>query len=644
MRAHQAPAAAASAALSLLIWLAASPAAAAEDPHLDLIVRDSYLAGIPLLVRVELVDEGGSPARSVWDAEALLSFAGEGIAMLPLPLAITNGTGTVLIAPDSAAAGDIEITASVELPSGTTLQSTKTLASLEGVSRSEVEGTLEAGLNVWEGVIHVTGDVTAPSGATLRVEAGTLVLIDGVESGEDGKDINVEGAIECLGTAERPVTFTAADPSRPWGEIDHDDASPSLYRYTHVTRAGNSPRGGHTGTGPAIRPRGSTIHFEHCAFTDNIGKVMQASNSDLEFHRCVLARSVMGPEVGGTRIILEESLIGHMFGEINNDGNDGDAIYIHDQQAGQDVLLRDSIVLGCTDDGIDTLEADVMIDGCIVRDILCDKGISVFGGSAEIRRCLLIDNDKGVSVKSTGGAYVDIDHCTFAGNRWSVESRYKSNATSPENHITITNSIVRHNSAEDGSEGCESNEPVGGRSIRTDFDPSYITVRYSNLQEGFQVEGEFLSSWPGPGDHNIGGDPRFRSPEEHEFLLLQDSPCIDAADPDAPLDPDGSRSDMGAFPFIAGSEAPRFRRGHVNDDDGIDISDPILILLHLFAGRSIGCESAADTSDDGDIDISDAVALLGHIFQGGDPPPPPSESCGVDPTDDTLTCEMSTCP
>ena len=41
----------------------------------------------------------------------------------------------------------------------------------------------------------------------------------------------------------------------------HDNAQPSLYRHTMITRAGRSTGEGHTGQTPVIRPNNSTITF-----------------------------------------------------------------------------------------------------------------------------------------------------------------------------------------------------------------------------------------------------------------------------------------------------------------------------------------------------------------------------------------------
>jgi hypothetical protein len=62
-------------------------------------------------------------------------------------------------------------------------------------------------------------------------------------------------------------------------------------------------------------------------------------------------------------------------------------------------------------------------------------------------------------------------------------------------------------------------------------------VTYCDVQGG----------WPGQG--NIDADPVFAGPEREDFQLRWHSPCIDTGDPSFPLDPDGTRSDIGAFYF-----------------------------------------------------------------------------------------------
>ncbi len=59
--------------------------------------------------------------------------------------------------------------------------------------------------------------------------------------------------------------------------------------------------------------------------------------------------------------------------------------------------------------------------------------------------------------------------------------------------------------------------------------------------------GDYIGIEPGP--HDIQEDPLFVDRFSGDYHLLPNSPCIDAGDPDFPLDPDGSRADIGAYYF-----------------------------------------------------------------------------------------------
>lgn len=86
-------------------------------------------------------------------------------------------------------------------------------------------------------------------------------------------------------------------------------------------------------------------------------------------------------------------------------------------------------------------------------------------------------------------------------------------------------------------------------------------------------------------------------------------------------------------------------RGDVNTDGGIDISDPIQTLTHLFDVASLDCEDAADANDDGFVNIGDPIFLLSYLFQMGVAPPPPFAGCGLDGTVDSLGCvAFGACP
>jgi hypothetical protein len=76
-----------------------------------------------------------------------------------------------------------------------------------------------------------------------------------------------------------------------------------------------------------------------------------------------------------------------------------------------------------------------------------------------------------------------------------------------------------------------------------------------------------------------------------------------------------------------------FRRGDANADGGVNLTDAVFILLHLFAGGGPpSCDKAADVTDSGFIEITDAVYLLQYLFLRGAAIPEPHPGCGFDPT------------
>ena len=85
---------------------------------------------------------------------------------------------------------------------------------------------------------------------------------------------------------------------------------------------------------------------------------------------------------------------------------------------------------------------------------------------------------------------------------------------------------------------------------------------------------------------NIDEDPQFVDPDEGDFHLTARSPCIDAGDPDSSEDPDGTRADMGAFPFFQGN----LIEGYVLDAENDEPLDSTRV------SSSFGVTTFTDTS------------------------------------------------
>jgi hypothetical protein len=459
------------------------------DLRTKLLVRDSYLPGIGILVRIEVVRLDGNIERNLWDATAILSVDNPNVNISTNRIMLRNGLGSALVT--FTGRGDFTLTANVN---GT--EDSRSLIDLSSEPVTSISGTLAGSSTIWNGIIHITDDLLIPSGHTLTIRPGTLILLDGVSSGSAGTDIDVKGTIKSLGTALAPVTFTAHNRNRAWGEIHHDYSAPSIYQYTNITHAGRSPGGGHTGSGPAIRPVGSNIIFDYVSITDNDGKVMQSSSdSDLTFRNCQLARSVMGPEMNNTALLLEDSWITEMFGPDDNDG-----IYIHSQSAGQDVTLRRGVIADTDDDGLDTLGSTVLVEDYIFRDCY-DKGISVFDGQVTIEDALIVNNGIGISAKATSRntAQVFLNHGTIVCRDFGIQTFNKYDPTDPTIEYFITNSII-----------------LAANPIYTDYDPADIHIDYSDIGQ----------TWPGI--NNINQDPLFVDSLNKNYHLQDNSPCINA--------------------------------------------------------------------------------------------------------------------
>lgn len=533
----------------------ATPANSAE-PAAQLILRahHGYLPGIPSLIRVELRDTEGGYSRQIWDAEAILTADRESIVLSTNRVALHNGVGSALVT--FLGDEDFELTATSEA-----LEATRSMPNLSHLEPVEVAGPLSDGDHEWSGLVHVTGDVTIPSGSTLTLLPGTMVLMDGIESGTAGTDFIVEGAIQAPGTEADPITITAWDPDLPWGEILHLNASPSIYRNVVVTRAGKSPIIGHTFTGPALRVTGSEVEMDRCSVGYISGKILYSSDgSRLTLNDCLLTRATMGPETTMTTMIAEDTWITEMFGP-----DDNDCVHLGRVPAGESHRLTRCVFAFCDDDAVDYSSTTALFDECIMRDAF-DKGISLTHGTTTIRRCLIINTAVGVSMKGVdrqiGNAW--IDRTTIVARIRGVAIQNKWAQPIPVLKYFITSSII-----------LARDTPVD--TIYTDYDPADIDIRWSNVG----------IAWPGEG--NILADPLFADPQS-DFRLLSGSPNIDAGSPHGPLDRDGTRADIGRFAYFQSNAPPRIWNVTLPAEGGLELS------LYGILGRDYAIERTVNSN------------------------------------------------
>jgi hypothetical protein len=520
-----------------------------------LIAPPGYLPGVPFLARVEVRDGTGIRNLNLWEAEAVLSTDQAGVSLSTDRVALKNGLGTVLLS--ISGTGNFNLKAQVGAE-----QASRAVTDRSGQPATSVSGTLAGTASAWSGVVNVTGTVTVPVGHTLTINPGTIVRINGVASGTAGINIVVNGTVRSLGTEAAPVTITCADANLNWGQINHSSAQASIYQYTFISKATRAPGEGHTGTGPAIKVTNSTIDFESSVISDmtasgaTIGKVMMATGSTLTFRDSVLARSRMGPEIASTGLLMTNCWVMQM-----NGPDDADGIYLHDAGA-RALTLSGCVFAGGDDDAVDTLDSNVTIENCILRDWPNAnedaKGVSGFHGEVTLRRCLIANCYVGLSTKSSGAlAVMRIDHCTILGITQGVSAATKSTAAAGNINIYMTNSIVRSVEA-----------------LHSDFGPEkFVTVTYCDLSQ----------PWPGTG--NITGDPLFVNAAAGDYRVQAGSPVIDAGDPAFALDPDGSRTDIGVF---RGQSAGSFFATITEPSSGAIFKAPTNITVSAISSSSTG--------------------------------------------------------
>ncbi len=178
------------------------------------------------------------------------------------------------------------------------------------------------------------------------------------------------------------------------------------------------------------------------------------------------------------------------------------------------------------------------IERVVIRDnvALEGGGIDFCEGNATIKYCTIYHNqaeDFGGGISATVASTVELQNVTIAENTagrnggavW-INHRVEINAVNSISWVTEPDEIFF----------------LDGRN-----DPSSITVSFCDVLGGWDgiiANEDDEVVW---GEGNINADPLFVDAENGDFHLTEDSPCIDAGDPESPRDPDRTRIEMGAF-------------------------------------------------------------------------------------------------
>jgi len=317
------------------------------------------------------------------------------------------------------------------------------------------------------------------------------------------------------------------------------------------------------------------------------------------------------------------------------------------------------------------LEGAVMLGACEspeIRSIRARRslrGLSVMGGSPTIADCIF--TNCAVGIFATPGARPEIVRAHFVSNSSGVESRggtlklvncvFEANSVGlstyeggsanllqctfhahpgtsvqcplPSSDVLLTNCIL-------WQDGAGLAPMCGGlKNCLTLRDPLFVRLPVLNFSqyEILNSRGLYYSvpNWiVQAGDYHLQpGSPAV------DIGLVEGAPPDDFEGNQRPC---GAAPDAGAYE-LANCEGELFRRGDVNADAKLDLTDAIRTLNYLFGGgEEPGCLATADVSDSDGLNVADPIVLLGFLFLGTTQPAPPFPDCGLDPTPGDFTC------
>ena len=209
---------------------------------------------------------------------------------------------------------------------------------------------------------------------------------------------------------------------------------------------------------------------------------------------------------------------------------------------------------------------------CTITDNLANLGGGIYGGSPTLINCRITGNL----------AYGIL--CRCAPTQWCVKPGNGGGIYRGQSP-TLVNCIVSGNISNGAAAGIDAEAPrvinctiydnsgVGITGSNGEIHNSIIWAHTEDVDPLQTATYSCIENWTGGGEGNISDDPRFVDPENGDFHLLPDSPCIDAGgfveslDDDFEGDPrpldaivlfrgDGSDFDIGADEYLPDNRVP----------------------------------------------------------------------------------------
>jgi hypothetical protein len=362
---------------------------------------------------------------------------------------------------------------------------------------------------------YVNGDIIVNPNVTLQINEGVEINMT------EKSGFYIYGNLIINGTEEKPVTIkeNSAVEAKEWGALCFENCTDtSIINYLILENAtkGNDPYKFFA----AISAYNASLKLDHITVEkiptqpifSQFGTIELKNSKLLSYGICDLINvkyadfalvencNLKGNNAFDTDAIdydqitngiIQGNLI-HDFEGINSDGIDlGEGC--------ENIKIYNNFIFNCTDKGISIGQASTaVIENNVIMNCYQGIGIKDQGAFGLITNNTFYNNNIGVACFEknflNGGGSAGIKNCIFADSR--------------ETPFFVDN-------------------------------VSSISINYSLTNTGEL-----------PGQGNISADPMFVYAPNNNFKLLMNSPCINTGDPSSPYDSDGTRADMGAYPFI----------------------------------------------------------------------------------------------
>ncbi len=192
---------------------------------------------------------------------------------------------------------------------------------------------LPAGLTVWQGEVHIRGDLEVPVDAALQIRPGTEVIFhpggDADRRREHphfpGSELIVSGRLVAEGTAEAPIRFRSIDPDAPagsWGGINLVASPDARFAYCLFRQADS-----------AVHSQESRVTIRESVFEQNLVAI--------RFHSSIIVieHNLIRDNGAGIRFHYGAPTI-----RFNRIVSNGKGIFMTSEP--RDLQIRDNVLLG----------------------------------------------------------------------------------------------------------------------------------------------------------------------------------------------------------------------------------------------------------------------------------------------------------